>query len=52
MAPNNEPENLAKDAARDSYLKNKGYRVLRFWNFDVDQNMSGVIDKILLALTD
>ena len=48
----NEPDNLAKDAARDSGLKNKGYRVLRFWNFDVDQNMSGVIDKILLALTD
>ena len=48
----NEPENLVNDAARDQYLRNKGYKVSRFWNFDVNQNMSGVIDKILLALTD
>ncbi len=46
----NEPENLVRDVARDQYLKNKGYKVLRFWNFDVDQNMSGVIDTILLGL--
>ena len=46
----NEPENLVKDGARDLYLKNKGFRVLRFWNIDVDQNMSGVIDTILLRL--
>jgi very-short-patch-repair endonuclease len=45
-----EPENVAKDTKRDSYLKNKGYKVLRVWNIEVDQNMSGVIDTILLAL--
>ncbi len=46
----NEPEGLAKDARRDLYLKNNGYNVLRFWNVDVDTNMRGVIDTVLLAL--
>jgi very-short-patch-repair endonuclease len=46
----NEPDAIAKDAKRDQYLRNQGYHVLRFWNVDVDQNMSGVIDTILLAL--
>ena len=46
----NEPVNLMADAARDLYLKNNGFKVLRFWNFDVDQNMRGVIDTILLTL--
>jgi very-short-patch-repair endonuclease len=45
-----EAPNLVKDAARDLYLKNKGFKVLRVWNIEVDQNLSGVIDTILLAL--
>ncbi len=45
-----EAPNLTNDAARDQYLKNKGFKVLRIWNIEVDQNMSGVIDTILLAL--
>ncbi|MEO9166775.1 MAG: DUF559 domain-containing protein [Aestuariivirga sp.] len=39
---------VEKDAQRGRYLSNKGFKVLRFWNFEVDQNMSGVIDTILL----
>jgi very-short-patch-repair endonuclease len=46
---NDEP-NLVKDAARDLYLKNLGYRVLRVWNFDVDRHMDGVIDAVLAAV--
>lgn len=46
----NEPEGLAKDAKRDLYLRNNRYNVLRFWNVDIDTNMGGVIDTILLAL--
>lgn len=46
----NEPEGLAKDARRDLYLRNNRYNVLRFWNVDIDTNLGGVIDTILLAL--
>jgi very-short-patch-repair endonuclease len=46
----NQPEGLARDAKRDLYLRNNRYNVLRFWNADIDTNMSGVIDTILLAL--
>jgi very-short-patch-repair endonuclease len=42
-----EEPGMIKDAARDQYLKNKGYKVLRVWNNEVDRNMSGVIDTIL-----
>ena len=45
-----EEPNLVKDVVREQYLKNKGFKVLRVWNIEVDQNMSGVIDTILLML--
>jgi very-short-patch-repair endonuclease len=41
----------AQDRARDIYLRDLGYRVLRFWNVDVDTNMDGVIDAITAALS-
>lgn len=42
----------AKDRARDEALARGGYRVLRFWNSDVLQNKSGVLQLIASALTD
>jgi very-short-patch-repair endonuclease len=45
-----EAPSLVKDAARDQFLKTLGYKILRVWNNDVDQNMDGVIDTILLLL--
>ena len=39
------------DANRDARLHALGYRVLRFWNVDVDTNMDGVIDMITSTLT-
>lgn len=39
-----------KDEQRDRYLADLGYRVLRFWNVDVDTNMDGVIDAITADL--
>jgi very-short-patch-repair endonuclease len=39
-----------RDAARDSWFDGQGYRVLRFWNSDVDRNPDGVIQVILDAL--
>jgi very-short-patch-repair endonuclease len=47
-----ETEGIAKDAARDGFLQSLGYRVLRFWNIDVDRNMDGVIDTVIGALAD
>ena len=39
--------NLLADQKRDADLTYRNFRVLRFWNCDVDQAMDGVIDKIL-----
>jgi very-short-patch-repair endonuclease len=39
-----------KDSARDRKLAERGYRVLRFGNPDVDGNMEGVLELIRLAL--
>ena len=38
-------ENLA-DAARDACLRQRGYRVLRFWNHDVLARQALVLDEI------
>jgi very-short-patch-repair endonuclease len=37
---------VAKDRERDDELWRAGFRVLRFWNSDVDRNLSGVIQTI------
>lgn len=34
------------DAARTQFLESEGYRVLRFWNAEVVENLDGVIDTI------
>jgi very-short-patch-repair endonuclease len=38
------------DVKRDAYLSRNGYRVLRFWNNDVRQNIEGVLSVICEAL--
>ena len=40
------------DRPRDAFLTSKGYRVLRVWNNDVTDNLSGVLAAILAALSD
>jgi very-short-patch-repair endonuclease len=40
----------ARDAARTVYLERKGYRVLRFWNNDILENIEGVLQGILATL--
>jgi len=40
----------ADDERRDAYLHSAGYRVLRFWNNDVTQNLDGVLQAIDAAL--
>ncbi|MBM3576406.1 MAG: endonuclease domain-containing protein [Alphaproteobacteria bacterium] len=39
-----------KDARRTAWLESRGYRVLRFWNADVFDNIDGVLDTIYAAL--
>ena len=45
-------ENLheAQDARRDNFLRSKGFRVLRFSNYDVMTNLEGVWDIIATAV--
>ncbi len=37
------------DGIRDHWLRNEGFRVLRFWNTDVNDNLDGVAEAIALA---
>ena len=46
----NEPTNIEYDQKRTQYLNEKGYRVIRFWNNDIDENLEGVYQSILKAL--
>jgi very-short-patch-repair endonuclease len=44
--------NVAADDGRTTILERHGYRVLRFWNNDVMQNIEGVVSTIEHALAD
>jgi very-short-patch-repair endonuclease len=44
-------ESTKNDSVRTEYLESQGYRVIRFWNADIMQNLEGVVDKILNTLT-
>lgn len=43
-------ENVEYDRERDSWLRNEGYTVLRFWNNELMNGMEGVLERIRLAL--
>lgn len=34
------------DTKRTEYLNKRGFKVLRFWNNEIDKNIEGVIEKI------
>jgi very-short-patch-repair endonuclease len=40
----------ARDADRTAYLEGQGFRVLRFWNNEIIENLEGVVDTIRLSL--
>jgi len=44
-------EQRTRDGVRDVELRKRGYRILRFTNGEVEQNMDGVLESIRLALT-
>ena len=39
------------DQQRDTWLRNQGYTVLRFWNNDVMQELEAVLEQIRCAVT-
>ncbi len=39
------------DKVRTEFLQNEGYKVLRFWNNDVLNNIDGILETILNELT-
>ncbi|MGO8737721.1 endonuclease domain-containing protein [Rhodoblastus sp.] len=49
-ATHSTPEERARDARRDSFLRAERYRVLRVTNDDVFHNLEGVCETILAAL--
>ena len=44
--------NVETDARRTAFLKMRGYRLIRFWNNDVLENIEGVVAAIEQALAD
>ena len=44
------PQNAAAEHARSKRLEADGYRVLRFWNHELNDNFACVLDGITLAL--
>ena len=43
-------EAAEKDAARTWMIEAHGYKVIRFWNSDVMENLDGVLEAILIEL--
>ena len=39
------------DLVRSEFLKSNGFRVLRFWNSDIDRNLEGAVETILSELS-
>jgi very-short-patch-repair endonuclease len=41
---------MKRDARRETFLKSKGYRILRFNNYEVMTNREGVLETIAAAV--
>lgn len=48
----NTPEGIELDNSRTLYLESRGYKVLRFWNNEIDSNLDGVYQRILALVKD
>ncbi len=38
----NQPDDIEYDLERTNFLNSRGYKVIRFWNNDIDNNIDGV----------
>ena len=48
----NEDANIVYDTERTKYLENSGYKVIRFWNNEIDNNIEGVYERLLEFVSD
>ncbi|QDP22340.2 endonuclease domain-containing protein [Bradyrhizobium cosmicum] len=46
----NEDETAKRDGARQSWLENEGYRVIRFWNSEITADLTAVLERIYVEL--
>ena len=46
----NDPEKIKSDQKRSEYLEKQGFKILRVWNSEIDDNLEGVAQKILEML--
>ena len=46
----NDPIKKAYDEKRTAWLRSRGFRVLRFWNHEVLENVDGVVEGIWIAI--
>lgn len=46
----NEEKNINKDLVRTAFLEKEGFKVLRFWNNEVNNNLDGVLSTIVKAI--
>jgi very-short-patch-repair endonuclease len=44
-------DTVVKDKRRTEYFESLGYQVIRFWNHEVIENMSGLYDSLTLTLS-
>ncbi len=42
------PEEQSKDRLRTAHLNHQGYRVLRFWNEQLNTELEGVLAKLFM----
>ncbi len=46
----NQSENVLYDQKRTQYIEKFGYKVIRFWNNEIENNIEGVYEEILKYL--
>ena len=46
----NDEQNIEQDKIRQNYLEQQGFKILRFWNDNIFNNIEGVLDTILKNL--
>jgi very-short-patch-repair endonuclease len=46
----NEDDTAERDRARQSWLENEGYRVIRFWNSEITADLTAVLERIYVEL--
>jgi very-short-patch-repair endonuclease len=39
--------NAAADRQRDTHFATRGFKILRFWNNEIDENLDGVLETII-----